>query len=126
NLLFLARGGLNELLVLNKLTGALIKTISITNPGRLAVDNAGNLWMSYGGIIQKFSVAESGTLITARTIIPLHEVGGLAVSSDGNTIIAADISSRQVKGYSVSSGRLVFTLGTGVSYNRDARVENDK
>ncbi len=47
NFLFVARKGLNQVQVLNKATFANIKTVSITQPEKLAADYSGHLWIRH-------------------------------------------------------------------------------
>jgi hypothetical protein len=131
--LFIARGGLNQLTVLDKGTGHLLQTITIANPNALCTDISGNLWMvadiDNKAIISKYKINADGTLST-----PLLSVSGvlkpiaMAVSPDNKTIAIADgdISSQQVKAFNNSTGASLWILGTPNGYMQDATVTNNK
>ncbi|WP_429382150.1 FlgD immunoglobulin-like domain containing protein [Mucilaginibacter sp. UYCu711] len=131
--LFIARAGLNTLYVINKATGNLAQSISITSPRALCVDKNDNLWMVSGNNnISRYSVNADGTISTADLTIsgsaqPLAPLA-LAVSPDNSTILVADgeISSQQVKAYSISNGNLLWILGDAGGYMNDATVTNNK
>jgi len=126
NYLFVSRAGLSQLLILNKTTGAVVQTLIYSGAGQLSIDATDKLWMAYNKGVEKFTVNADGTLTTTGILIPLLNVGGIAVNFSNTTIILADITTQTVKAYNTSAGDLLWTLGTGVSYQTDARVEKNK
>lgn len=130
NFLFVARGGLNQLSVLNKTTGQLIQTISINNPQALCTDMNDNLWMvSNGNNVSKYTVNASGTL--SSPLLTISSVGlpvALAVSPNNATIAIADgaVTSQQIKAFNNLTGSSTWTLGTPGGYMQDATVTNNK
>jgi hypothetical protein len=128
NYLFVCRATQNQVLVLNKSTGAVAQTITtITSPGVCCVDTSDNVWIADSVSVKQYSVNSSTGVLTATgTAIALTNVGGLSASSDGTTIAAADMTNQLVKGYSASAAVLVWTIGSGVSYETVATVANNK
>jgi len=131
--LFVAHGTANEIRVLDKLSGALISTISVTNPGQLATTTDDNLFAicTVGGnrVIQKYSVDSGGALTTAGTITSCQNPLSIATSPDNSTIIAADGgTSQQVKAFSTTSPFAAqWTHGqTGGFITNGPNVTNDK
>jgi hypothetical protein len=127
--LFVSHEGLNELHVLNKSTGALVQSISMTKPRALCVDMNDNLWVVSGtSTVQKFSVGSNGTLSSALlSISGLSDPVALCVSPNNYIIAIADAgSSQQVKAFSNASGKSIWTLGQAGGYATDATVKNDK
>lgn len=128
--LYVARGGLNQLSILNKTTGALSATATYTNCRAVCVDNSDNVWMATGtNTVTKYSVnAATGALTaTATTLSGLVNPLALAVSPDGATIAVADGgTSQQVKFFSTSSGAQTGTLGTTGGYSTSPAVTSTK
>ena len=127
--LFVAHKNLNELHVLNKITGQLVQTISILSPRQLCVDMNDNLWMISGiNTIEKYSVNLNGTLSTATlSITGISEPLALSVSPSNAIIVVIDGGdAQQLKAFNNSNGNLVWTLGQLGGYNLDASVTDDK
>jgi PA14 domain/Secretion system C-terminal sorting domain/PKD domain len=128
NYLFVAHQKINRLDVLNKTTGALVRTISITAPAALAVDASGNLWMANGAVVSKYSVNTDGSLTPAIISLPAFSLPlAIAVSADNNTVVISDGgSSQQLKAYNNNSGNPSWIYGQPGGYVNDATVTNDK
>jgi hypothetical protein len=127
--LFVSHPGNNELHVLNKTTGALVQTLTVTAPMGLAVDKTDALWMISGnGDVSKYPVNTNGTLGTATlTLTGLADPLALAVSPDGKIIVVIDGgSSQQVKAFNNSTGVSAWTLGQKGGYETDPAVTDDK
>jgi sugar lactone lactonase YvrE len=61
---------MNRLQVLNKSTGEVIQTLSVTNPKSLCVDANDNLWMVTGtNTVSKYTVNANGTLSGATVTL---------------------------------------------------------
>ena len=125
--LFVSRGSLNQIQVLNKTTGALIRTITISAPGRLTVDANDNLWVVRGSTIEKFKVNTDGTLAgTGVTVTSISSVGAITVSPDNSTLLVADINTQQIKAFNNSNATPLWTFGKSDGYFTDATVTDDK
>ncbi len=126
NFLFVSRPAINELQVVNKLTGLTVQTYTISSVGSLAVDGSDNLWAADGTNIKQYSVNSSTGALTATGVtIPLTNVGALKVSPNGFTITACDMTNQVVHAYRTSDGASRWTLGTG-DYRTDATVLDNK
>ena len=129
NYLFVSHKGINELHVLNKTTGALVQTISVSAPRQLCVDMNDNLWMISGSnTVEKYTVNGNGTLSAATlSITGLSEPLALAVSPNNYIVVVIDGgSSQQLKAFSNSTASSVWTLGQSGGYSNDPAVYNDK
>ena len=130
NYLFISRGGIDEVRVLNKTTGAAVRTLSFTSPGRMTVDSGDNLWIISGTtkVVTKHTVNGDGTLSSATlTISGLSYPYSLSVSPDGSTISVLDAgSSQQIKSFSTSTGSPSWTLGQTGGYLTNSTVAVDK
>jgi len=125
NYLFVAHGLLNELHVINKLSGELINNISISYPRELAVDGAGNLWMTSGNNnVSKYVVSASGSIGGATvTLSGIAQPSSLAVN--GNTIYVADRGTQQIRNFSLT-GTVGAVFGTAGGYSTNPAVYNNK
>lgn len=128
NLLFVSHKMANQLHILNKTTGALIKVITINAPGGLTVDANDDLWAVSGVSLSKYAVDASGNLSAPKvTLAGLLSPIAVAVSPDGNTVAVADGGlSQQVKAYNNNTGAAIFTYGVKGGYGTGASVSNDK
>ena len=135
DLLFVARSGLNSITVYNKVTGALVTTItSINSPTRMRCDAAGDLWIAYtssgGAAVAKFAVdSQTGALSLVRgsQISGLFEPLALAITPDGGTLRIADGgNSQQIKSYATATSALTSTYGRASGYAVGPDVTFDK
>jgi hypothetical protein len=127
--LFVARADLGTIRVTNKITGALVQTISsFTTPRALVVtDNV--LWVISGSnIVSKHIINADGTLSAAvltlsGTVNPL----ALDVSPEGTLVAICDGNngSEIIRAYNTSTGVADWTFGNG-SYTTSPLVANDK
>lgn len=121
NYLFIARPiGIN---VINKTTGALVRTINITDAGFMAVNqNTDNdIWMAESNGINKRPINSDGTLgaITLTITLPsatipdlaLYNATCFAVSPDGATINILNQGSQQYSLYNTSTGAFIKSIG---------------
>lgn len=128
NLLFVAHKMANQLHILNKTTGALLKVITMNAPGGLTVDANDNLWAVTGVSLSRYSVDAAGNISAPQlTLAGLVAPIAVAVSPDGNTVAVADGGlSQQVKAYNNNTGAAIFTYGVKGGYGTGAAVTNDK
>jgi hypothetical protein len=128
NYLFVAHQKTNQIHVLNKLTGAVVKIFTTTSPQGLTVDNSGNLWVISNNAVTRYLVGSNGSLTsTAVSISGFNAPLAAAVSTDGKTIVVADGgASQQLKAYNTSTGAQVWVYGTLGGYAGDATVANNK
>lgn len=127
--LFVSHENQNRIHILDKSTGALAGTFGIPSPRHLALDAAGNLWVSHGArSVSKYTVLAGGALSeTGATLPDLAEPLALAVSFDGKTVVVADGgASQQVKAYRNADGASNWSLGKAGGYAVDAGVADDK
>jgi len=126
NYLFVARGALDQLQVLNKTTGALLQTLSFSNVRGLCVDGADRLWVLYStNTIQRYTINVGGTLTSISTLS--GPVAALSISYGNGLIAVCDGStSQQTKFYNYTTSALSSTLGTAGGYQSDATVSNSK
>jgi hypothetical protein len=130
--LFVSHKALNELDVLDKTTGALVKKISLTAPQGLTTDNNNNLWAIYtlngSTVVNKFTVQSDGSLSAPTlNLTGVADPVAMAVSPDGNTLVVADAgSSQQLKAFNNATGTSSWTFGQQGGYLNDPNVANDK
>ncbi|MBC7511335.1 MAG: hypothetical protein H7320_21700 [Ferruginibacter sp.] len=127
NFLFVSRTSQNELQVVDKTTGALIRTITIAGISKLGIDNMDNLWIAHETVLDQFKISLDGNLTkTGIAITSLQTIGGYGFSPDGTTIAVCDVFNQVVKGFSITTGTLSWTLGTPGGYLTNSTVSNDK
>jgi hypothetical protein len=130
--LFASHSRLNQLRVMHKTTGAMLQKHSFTNPGALAVDSAGHLWMTYtldsSTRTEKFSVDTSGLLTSTGVVLPdLVSPVAIAAAPDNQTIVVADGgSSQQLKAYNIHTGAPLWVFGQAGGYANGPTVRDDK
>lgn len=124
--LFVARGGLNQLQVLEKTTGKIVRTLSFEDVRKCVIDGNDNLWFAYRNKVEKFEVNNNGTLTTTNVVINIENAAALAVSPDNRTLILSDMKTQQVKAYSNKDGEYLWTLGNEGGYLKDATVTDTK
>lgn len=116
--LCVARKALNTIDVLNKTTGALAQSNTITAPGALVCDSASGLWVIQGTQINQYTVNSGGTLTaTGLSITGLVNPLAITISPDGTTILVADGgTSQQVKAFSSTTAASTWTYGVAGGY----------
>jgi hypothetical protein len=127
--LFSARAGLNSIHVLDKVTGALVRSLPIPSPRNMCIDKNDNLWIiSSKNIIVKYKVNQDGTLSP-----PLLTLKGLiypvavSVTPDNKTVVIADgATSQQLKAFSNSTGSVSWTYGQAGGYTNSPNVADTK
>jgi len=128
--LLISHKDMNEIHVLDKTTGALVRKIStFIQPKSLAVDMNDDLWVCYGtASLEKFKINADGTFSTPLlSITGLTDPLALAVSPDNSTVSICDgAASQQVKAYSNTTAASLWVFGVKEGYKTDATVTNDK
>ncbi|MBC7509841.1 MAG: hypothetical protein H7320_14000, partial [Ferruginibacter sp.] len=124
--LFIAHKGLNKLNVVNKVTGALVHSISVSTPGPLSIDDNDNLWMiSDTNTVARYKVNADGTLSTANlTLSGIHIP--VAISAKGTTVLVSDLNTQQVRSFNTATGAAGAVLGTAGGYSTGPEVTNTK
>lgn len=129
NYLFVTRAGLDELQIINKITGELIAKEKMPVPRAVCVDAQDKLWMISGiNTVAKYTVDDKGKLAESDISIKgLLDPVAIQISTDGKLLSVADGStSQQIKFFDVVSCKLVRTLGKEGGYFLDAAVDNNK
>lgn len=124
--LFVSHGSLNQLRVLNKNTGALVRTLTVTNPGELKM-NESTLWMqSEGGKVSRYTIGSDGSLSPATlTLAGLTEPLAIGLSADGSIVAVCDRGLyHQVKLYETAGGRLIRTIGRTENYTNPTAYDD--
>ncbi|WP_420149532.1 PA14 domain-containing protein [Spirosoma sp.] len=126
--LFVARPVSNNIHVLNKTTGALVKTLSYLTPKKLFVDGNENLWMIQGPNVTKHTINADGTLSKPiLTLTGLSDALSIQVSPDNSTVLVGDGGTNHVyKGFSNATGKLLWTVGKPGGYSTSPDVTYDK
>lgn len=121
NVLAVSHGGLNLVKFFNKVSGAFLNQISITNPGRITFAPNGDLWAISGTTLSCFDAATLGQTDTPKsTITGLTSPIAVAIDpADNNKLLVMDGgASQQVKCYTYNSGwTLLWALGQAGGYN---------
>lgn len=126
NFLIQTRTQANQVLIINKNTGATVQTYTITSAGRCAVDGSDNVWICDATNIKQYSInASTGAITATGKTISLTNVGSLRCTANGSAMLAADMTNQQVHAYRTSDGGSLWTYGTG-DYRTDATVTNSK
>jgi hypothetical protein len=131
--LFVSHRDLNRIDVLDKTTGALVRSVSLAAPKFLATDASNGLWVtsiaSANPVVQKYIVAADGVLsaVASSSIKNLKDPLALAISPDNATLLIADGGrSQQLKAFSTASASSTWVYGQSGGYATDPRVTNDK
>lgn len=130
NFLFVVRGGLNQLQVLNKTSGALVQTLTYANIQKLACDGNGNLFFSYNGSLHKATINQDGSLTdTGVSFAGINGPTAMAVSPDGMTVSVIDEGTQQVKAYATNAtgtASPIWVLGQAGGYANSPYIANDR
>jgi hypothetical protein len=137
NYLLVAHATSNQIRVLDKKTGAFLRSWSVTNPKQIVLSDDNTLWVIHDGtVVEKFILNNLGAGVATGTTLPnILAPVALAVSPNGQTIAAIDGSldnrvttagNHQVKAYSTSSVSAAWTLGQAGGYATDPTVRDDK
>jgi hypothetical protein len=127
--LFVAHKDLNQINVLNKITGTLVQALTFTAPREICVDPSGNLWVISGSnTIEKFGVNSDGTLSSALlSITGISEPLAMAVSPNGSKIFILDGAAyQQVRIFDNNSGDSISTFGSAGGYINNSSVNDYK
>jgi hypothetical protein len=122
----------DELHVLNKSSGALVRTIAMTQPHSATVDGNDSLWIISGAqgsrVVQKYQVNADGSLTLLSTIAGLSNPLYAAVSPTSNLVVVADGgSSSQLKAFTnTATPMLQWTYRLAGGYANGPDVTNDK
>jgi len=126
----LLKKGINEIQVLNKITGKLVKTITaLISPRRLTIDRNDDLWIiSDVSTVSKYNVNFNGTLSSTGIVLQgLVEPLALGNSPLNNAIVVVDGGgAQQLKAFDNSTGSSLWVLGTPGGYINNPTVTNDK
>jgi hypothetical protein len=124
--IFVSYGANNTIVVLNKATGALVRTITMTKPSALAVEGT-NMWVTLNDTtVQKFPINADGSLGTGSTSITgLSTVIDMKVSN-GLLAVVDGGNSQQVKAFNTSNGSSAWVLGQPGGIKTSPVVTSDR
>ena len=126
NKLFIARN--NEVIVLNKLTGALIDSIHLSGVAYLRIDASDSyLWINYkGDSTTRFTINNDGTITsTGLTVISSQPVVAMDINSQ--TLAICEGGTNQIiKFYNPVTGIYISSFGHVRGYLTNANVSNNK
>ncbi len=126
NYIFVSYRASGFISVLNKNTGALVRTIAFTTPSALAIDG-NNIWICSGSnTLNKYPINSDGTLGGAST-----SIAGLSSPADvrvnGTMLAVVDGgTSQQIKTYNTTTGSAIWTLGQMGGSLTSPVVANDR
>ncbi|HEY4325109.1 MAG TPA: hypothetical protein VGN20_14025 [Mucilaginibacter sp.] len=126
NYLLIAHSGQNQINEFNKTTGALIRTISITTPGKLKLENDSTLWVAQGTSAEKYTVNTDGTLTNPIVIISGFQRVAAISTYSGNVYIEDGGTNQYISIYNSSTGALVLHLLQPGGYVSTSVVSNDR
>ncbi|RZK25276.1 MAG: hypothetical protein EOO63_16260, partial [Hymenobacter sp.] len=127
NILAVAHRGQNVIRLFDKTSGALLRTISASQPGSLSMSPSGDLWAVAGGnVVCYTNLATNPTIATTITGF----ANPLALANDPTTddlvLVADGGNSQQIKAYN-RSGNAQWTYGQQGGYPANGNeVRNDK
>jgi hypothetical protein len=128
--LIFTRPQLNQIIVLDKTSGNLIKTITeFETPKAVAFDRKGFIWLSYGrNTICKFQLSSDGTLVkTPVTINGVDDPGEIDVNYDSSLVGVVDYDSQTLKFFSNQTGApQMLSIGKPGGYMTSSVAANDK
>ncbi|UFH53149.1 hypothetical protein [Spirosoma sp. KNUC1025] len=126
--LFVAHSALNTISVLDKKTGNPVQSVSVTAPGKIAVDAQDNLWVISGNnTVSHYKVNTNGTFGSPDLSLKgCTEPMAIAVSPiTGDVLVADGGSKQQIRSYSTSGG-LRGVFGQEGGYTVNSTVTNDR
>lgn len=111
NFLFVAHSNSNTVKVFNKTTGASVTTLSITTPGPIKCDGAGNLWVISGTSVSKYTINSStGAATFAFTLTGLTQPLGIGANSS-LVLVCDGGATQEVRAYNLT-GTMQWSYGT--------------
>ena len=120
SLLFVAHGPLNEVRLLDKRDGRQLGRIAINNPRNLAVAADDSLWVLAGSTgmqsVQHYEARNGQWQLASEIRDAAWTPAALAVSPVDDSVLVADSTAEQVKGFDGRSTRLLWTLGQPGGY----------
>jgi hypothetical protein len=124
--IFIARKNLNEVVVLNKVTGALLQRLTFTTPGAMCVNNS-TMWLCTGiNTVTKYTIGTNGTLTSTGTVLSGF-IQPITMSTNGTLVALVDGgSSQQIKAFDFSTGAAQWVLGQVGGHISSPVVANDR
>ena len=127
--LFVSYDGRNEVRVLDKTTGALVTTASVSGARSMATVGTTGLWVISDTSAKCYSVGTNGSLSLQSTVLSgLVSPLNVATTADNATLLVADGgSSQQVKAYhATNGGSALWTVGLAGGYSGGPAVATNK
>lgn len=124
NFLVASYAAKNQYVVANKLTGAVVKTVSFTSPKELVFDQNDHLWINQGDVCTRVSLASDGT--PSGALATMSVTDAVALGMLGNLLIVAEAgANQQVKAFN-SAGSLQWVHGTAGGQQASSLVEDSR
>ncbi|GEO10447.1 hypothetical protein SAE01_29430 [Segetibacter aerophilus] len=126
NFIFISRKNLNEVRVLDKITGAVVQKLAFTSPTAMA-SKGNTLWLcTAGNKVEKCIINSNGTLLSTG-IIATGFSAPITMSTNGSLVALVDgADSQQVKAFDFTSGVASWTLGQPNGNNIIPTISNDR
>ena len=128
NYVFASRPSNNTIVVNNKTTGELVRTISnITSPKWVWLENDNVMWLIHDdNVIEKYTVNGDGTL-TSLGITINSTTAPIYLRTDNGKLLVTDSADNKVKEFNTSDGSATsVVIGRTETYAQDATVYDDK
>ncbi|GEO08780.1 hypothetical protein [Segetibacter aerophilus] len=126
NYIFISKKNLNQILVLNKTTGAVAQTVTFGGPGALTVSGS-TLWIASGNAATKATINGDGTITTTGTTSASTFAGPIHMSNNGSIVAVIDGgSSQQIKAFDINTGATAWVLGDANGNNVNPAVTNTR
>lgn len=125
NYLYTSHKTNNRIRILNKITGALLDSITVTAPEKIRIDNDSLLWVVSLSNVKKYSINSStGALTLLLTISDVQRPFDAQVHND--TLAIIDGGSNQNIRYYTRMGTYISSFGQAGGYNTNSDAANDK
>lgn len=127
NFIFIARKNINEVRVLNKTTGAVVQTLTMTSPTALTASGT-TLWLTTNtNTVKKYTINSNGTLTDTGVSSAMTFAAPVTMTNNGSLVGVVDgLSSQQVKAFDFNTGATAWTLGQVGGNVTSPVVANDR
>ena len=124
-----ARGGFNQLNILDKITGLPVTSHTITSIELLQFDDNGHLYYVSDNDLYKADIDAQGALANTTLVATGNNLLSISLDPTTNTVVVADRTATQgdiIKAYDTTTFNLTWDFGRKESYLTDPTVYDDK